>query len=105
MGGFLSPWHWLFILVIAVLLFGNRLPEIARSLGRSVNEFKKGLNEVKDQLDQGMNEVPPSNRIESDPTPREQLDHQKVVEQQRSATADESKTEQVQAGGVEDGMR
>ncbi len=103
MGGFLSPWHWLFILVIAVLLFGNRLPEIARSLGRSVNEFKKGLNEVKDQLDQGMNEVPPSNRIETDATPREQLDHQQVVQQQRSTAVDEPQSEEVKTGGVEDG--
>ncbi len=105
MGGFLSPWHWLFILVIAVLLFGNRLPEIARSLGRSVNEFKRGLNEVKDQIDQGMNEVPPSNRIETGATPREQLDHQKVVEEQRSATADETPAEEIKTGGVEDGVR
>ncbi len=38
----------LVILVIALILFGaNRLPEIARSLGSSVKEFKKGVNETK----------------------------------------------------------
>ena len=31
---------------IALLLFGKRLPDVARSVGKSVNEFKKGLNEV-----------------------------------------------------------
>lgn len=32
-------------LVIALLLFGSRLPSTMRSLGKSVNEFKKGLKE------------------------------------------------------------
>ena len=36
------------ILVIVLVLFGaNRLPDLARSLGSSVKEFKKGVNEVK----------------------------------------------------------
>lgn len=40
----------LIILVIVLILFGaNRLPELARSLGSSVKEFKKGVNEVKDE--------------------------------------------------------
>ena len=39
----------LIILVIVLILFGaNRLPELARSLGSSVKEFKKGVNELKD---------------------------------------------------------
>lgn len=35
----------LIILVIAVLVFGSRLPKIARSLGQAQNEFKKGTAE------------------------------------------------------------
>ena len=39
----------LIILVIVLILFGaNRLPDLARSLGSSVKEFKKGVNELKD---------------------------------------------------------
>jgi len=39
----------LLILVIVLILFGaQRLPDLARSLGRSVKEFKKGVNELKD---------------------------------------------------------
>ena len=39
----------LIILVIVLLLFGaQRLPDLARSLGSSVKEFKKGVNELKD---------------------------------------------------------
>ncbi|MBI4245909.1 MAG: twin-arginine translocase TatA/TatE family subunit [Candidatus Rokubacteria bacterium] len=38
----------LIILVIVLILFGaNRLPQLARSLGSSVKEFKKGVDEVK----------------------------------------------------------
>jgi sec-independent protein translocase protein TatA len=37
----------LIILVIVLILFGaNRLPDLARSLGSSVKEFKKGVNEL-----------------------------------------------------------
>ena len=41
-------WEWIIILVVALLIFGRRLPEIARSLGKSLTEFKKGIQEAKD---------------------------------------------------------
>ena len=39
------------ILVLALLLFGSRLPSVMRSLGKSVTSFKKGLREVEDEID------------------------------------------------------
>ena len=33
------------ILLIVLLLFGRRIPQIARSLGQGISQFKKGLNE------------------------------------------------------------
>lgn len=37
------------ILVIVLLIFGNRLPGVMRSLGLSIVEFKKGINEQADE--------------------------------------------------------
>lgn len=45
-----GPLELIVILVIAVLLFGRRLPEIARSIGKSLTEFKKGMKETKDDI-------------------------------------------------------
>ena len=36
--------HWIILLVIALLLFGRRLPEIMRGLGGSIREFNKGID-------------------------------------------------------------
>lgn len=47
----LGPWEIIAILVVALLIFGRRLPEIARSMGKSLNEFKKGMQETKDEVD------------------------------------------------------
>jgi sec-independent protein translocase protein TatA len=43
--------EWILIGLAALLLFGRRLPDVARSLGQSIVEFKKGLSDVKDQID------------------------------------------------------
>jgi sec-independent protein translocase protein TatA len=34
------------ILIVALLIFGKRLPETMRNMGKSINEFKRGMNEV-----------------------------------------------------------
>lgn len=52
-----GQWEWLVILVIALLIFGRRLPEVARGLGKSLTEFKKGLNEAKDSTDELVDDV------------------------------------------------
>lgn len=44
----LQPGEMLVVLVVAVLLFGKRLPEVGRSLGKGIIEFKKGLRGIDD---------------------------------------------------------
>lgn len=43
--------EWVIIGGIALLIFGRRLPDVARSIGKSIVEFKRGLRDVKDDLD------------------------------------------------------
>jgi sec-independent protein translocase protein TatA len=48
------------IAFIALLLFGSRLPSVARSLGKGITEFKKGLKD--DPEDQDGGAMPPATR-------------------------------------------
>ena len=41
----IGPMELMIVLLIGLLLFGSRLPATMRSLGKSVNEFKKGVQE------------------------------------------------------------
>lgn len=42
----LGPMEMAIVGVVAVLLFGKKLPEVMRSLGKSYNEFRKGLSDI-----------------------------------------------------------
>ena len=48
----LGPTEMIVILVIALLIFGGRLPDVARSLGRSFTQFKRGLRDVQDEVEE-----------------------------------------------------
>ncbi|MBL0926154.1 MAG: twin-arginine translocase TatA/TatE family subunit [Phycisphaerales bacterium] len=84
MGGF-SWWHIIILAVVGVLLFGRRLPEIGRNVGRSIVEFKKGIRDATDDvvrqgedrqvLESGQpyyrRELPPEQRPAPAPAPRQ----------------------------------
>ena len=51
--GWASPWHIAIFVLIIVLVFGSRkLPEIGRSLGTGMREFKQSITAHHEQLDQ-----------------------------------------------------
>lgn len=43
LAGLPGGWEIWIILLVVLILFGSRLPGVARSLGQGINEFKKGL--------------------------------------------------------------
>jgi sec-independent protein translocase protein TatA len=60
-----GTFEWIIIAVVALLIFGRRLPEVARSVGKSIVEFKKGIKDVKGDIEnQSRLEPPPSPRLE-----------------------------------------
>jgi len=52
-----GPWELAIIAIIALILFGRRLPEVGKSLGKGIVEFKKGLKEVQDEVTKTADEI------------------------------------------------
>ena len=48
--------------IIAVILFGGRLPSVARSLGKSIIEFKKGMSDLENEVKSSVYSEP-TNRV------------------------------------------
>lgn len=46
-----GPTEWIIIGVLGLLFFGKRLPEVGKSLGRGIVEFRKGLKGVEDDIE------------------------------------------------------
>jgi len=50
---------WMVIAFVGLLLFGRRLPEVGRSLGKGIIEFKKGLQGIEEDIDLAGQPRPP----------------------------------------------
>ncbi len=57
-----GPMELVVIAGVGLLLFGNRLPQVMRSLGKSVVEFKKGVNGIEDDLEAATKERTPQSK-------------------------------------------
>ena len=55
--GMPGGWEWLVIGLIGLLLFGRRLPEVGRSLGRGIVEFKRGIKGLEDEIETASSET------------------------------------------------
>ncbi len=49
-GGGIGHTEIIIIVVVMLLVFGNRIPEVMRSLGRGVTQFKKGIRDTEDEI-------------------------------------------------------
>ncbi len=74
-----GPIELTFILIVALLLFGRRLPDVARSVGKSIVEFKKGIKDVKDDIDV-------QTKLEAHPAPKMENKSNDTGESKGSAT-------------------
>ncbi len=63
-----GPMEFMIIAMVGLLLFGNRLPSVMRSLGKSVTEFKKGVSGVEDEIEQAAKVTGPTTVTTKDPT-------------------------------------
>lgn len=65
--GMPGPPELIIIAVLALLFFGNRLPSVARSFGKSIVEFKKGVQGIEEEVDEAVNKndksVQPKNGV------------------------------------------
>ncbi len=50
--------EWIIILIVALLIFGKRLPEVMKSMGRGIVEFKKGVKGVEDEVEDAIEKKP-----------------------------------------------
>lgn len=77
-GDIVQPTHLLLILVVALVVLGpKRLPEVGRSLGRGLRDFRSGLQGVQDEargmfndvLDEGPSQPPQGSAVSTVPEP------------------------------------
>jgi sec-independent protein translocase protein TatA len=66
--------EWIIIGIIGLLLFGKRLPEVGRSLGKGIVEFKKGLKGIEDDVESASSQPPPRQNTAAPGVPAPKFD-------------------------------
>ena len=62
--------EWIIILIIGLLIFGRRLPDVGRSIGKSIVEFKRGVKGINEEIESesGRSDASPANAQLTDDT-------------------------------------
>jgi sec-independent protein translocase protein TatA len=64
-GGF----EWIIIVLVILLFFGaKRIPELARGLGKGIQEFRKASDDIKKEIDKGKDEIDDATRYKEKET-------------------------------------
>jgi sec-independent protein translocase protein TatA len=91
----LSGWEIILIFVVVLLFFGaKRLPELSRSFGKSLREFKKATSEIEDDFRTAMEEEPEDHPKKAQrPAKTEATTDPKQVEAGSDSKTNDSETE------------
>lgn len=93
--GPLGIWEILIILVVILLIFGpRRLPEMAKGIGQSVREFRKGIRDMKDDFEAGADDKPVKSQVNESKatTAADTVVEEKRAEEDSTKAKVESKT-------------
>ena len=90
--GLPGPFEMIIIAGLGLLIFGRRLPEVGRSVGKTIVEFKRGMKEVEQEVNQVDSLPPPPSQSPSKQIPNTQQTYKfdpytgKPVEQEQDST-------------------
>lgn len=82
--GPIGTWEAIVLLVLGLLIFGRRLPEVGKSLGKGIVEFRKGLAGIEREVDEA------SHRAETAPPPAPLPPGERVAQERPSPVAREA---------------
>lgn len=80
-----GPMEIVILLVVALLLFGRKLPEVARSMGKGIVEFKRGLRDVETDIERESSAPPPLTAPQQPPASSPPADSQPSPEDRPSS--------------------
>lgn len=75
--------EWIILLILGLLIFGRRLPEVGRSLGRGIVEFKKGVRGIDEEVEEESSR--PSKRMPD--SPKQELPHGRARQEESASDA------------------
>lgn len=87
--GLPTGYEWIVLLVLGLLIFGRRLPEVGRSLGRGIIEFKKGIKGIDDEIETESSQPSKPSRSELPNQPAQARESRKEPVAVDSAQGDE----------------
>jgi sec-independent protein translocase protein TatA len=76
--------EWIIIGAIGLLIFGKRLPEVGKSLGKGIVEFKKGLKGIEDDIDDQVDRPQIAGKPKFDPYTGKPLEGTAVSDAERT---------------------